>query len=145
MADVTSSLIGISINAINSWPAAAIRSPGCSEAGGAAVSGQPSLRVPGSHPNSSWPLCHSGLNYRDSKPPHPQHPTEKSPFHGLAVTRVLFSIRVGELEGKVRGARAVRANGRPGGIRSFLDEPPTEMIRSPDGHWTRLQAKMGAA
>lgn len=29
MADVTSSLIGISINAINSWPAAAIRFPGC--------------------------------------------------------------------------------------------------------------------
>ena len=45
MVDVTSSLIGISINSINSWPAAAIRFPSCSGTGDRAMSSMPGLEL----------------------------------------------------------------------------------------------------
>ena len=55
MADVTSSLIGISINAINSLPAAAVHSLGCSEVGDRAMSrATPHSRVSGSQLTSKW-------------------------------------------------------------------------------------------
>lgn len=61
MADVTSSLIGISINAINSWPAAAIRFPGCSGVGDRAT------RF-GTDKNDMVSSLDSGLYSRKHKP-----------------------------------------------------------------------------
>lgn len=110
MADVTSSLIGISINAINSWPAAAVRSPGCSEIGDKATPGTPSLRAPGSQLPFRSSLCHLGLSYQDNKQTNKITPTPGLHFHSKItfpcslVTKVLLSFRIHKLEGQEGGA-----------------------------------------
>lgn len=67
MADVTSSLIGKSINAINSWPAAAIRFLGCSGVEDRTTPSTPVLTIPSSLLTSRWSLCHLGLINRKKK------------------------------------------------------------------------------